>query len=138
MGVPFEVRVISAHRTPRRAHEYAATARDRGLEVLVGVAGMANHLAGTLAAWTDLPVLGVPAAGGPLQGVDALLSTVQMPPGVPVATFGIGAPGATNAAVFACQILARSDEGLRSKLDAFRASMRANVEKDDDEVRRSG
>jgi phosphoribosylamine--glycine ligase len=135
VGVPYEVRIISAHRTPERAREYALTARDRGLEVLVAMAGMAAHLGGVLAATSDLPVLGVPARGGALQGVDALLSTVQMPAGVPVATFAIGKPGAMNAAVFACQILARSDEKLRQKIVGFRAAMRDKITQDDEDSR---
>jgi len=135
MGVPHEVRVISAHRTPERCLEYAKTAKDRGLKVLVGVAGVAAHLAGVLAANTDLPVLGVPAAGGPLRGFDALLSTVQMPGGVPVATFAIGKAGATNAAVFACRMLALNDPAIAKKLAAYRDSMRTKVERADDEVR---
>ena len=135
MDVPYEVRIISAHRTPERCREYATTARDRGLRVLIGMAGLAAHLSGVLAAHTDLPILGVPARGGPLQGFDALLSTVQMPAGVPVATFAIGKAGATNAAVFACQILAGTDETIRKNLEGFRASMRAKVEAADDEVR---
>ena len=135
MGVPFEVRIISAHRTPERCRDYAMTARDRGLKVLVGLAGLAAHLSGVLAAHSDLPVLGVPGGGGPLQGFDALLSTVQMPAGVPVATFAIGKAGATNAAVFACQILAGTDETIRKNVAGFRASMRAKVEAADDEVR---
>jgi len=135
MGVPYEVRIISAHRTPERAREYALTARDRGVKVLIGMAGMAAHLAGALAAQSDLPVLGVPASGSALQGFDSLLSTVQMPPGIPVATFAVGKPGATNAAIFACQILATSDDGVRKKLEGFRASLRAKVEKDDEATR---
>ncbi len=135
VAVPYEIRIISAHRTPERAREYALTARDRGLEVLVGMAGMAAHLSGVLAATSDLPVLGVPARGGALQGVDALLSTVQMPAGVPVATFAIGKAGAMNAAVFACQILAGSDEGLRGKVAGFRAALRQKVETDDEDTR---
>jgi len=135
MGVAHEVRVISAHRTPDRCREYVTTARDRGLKVLVGVAGVAAHLAGVLAAHTDLPVLGVPAAGGPLNGLDALLSTVQMPGGVPVATFAIGKAGAMNAAVFACRMLALNDPALAKKLAGYRDSMRAKVERADDELR---
>lgn len=135
VGVPYEVRIISAHRTPERAREYARTARDRGLEVLVGMAGMAAHLSGVLAASSDLPVLGVPARGGALQGVDALLSTVQMPAGVPVATFAIGKAGAMNAAVFACQILAAFDERLRKEIGGFRAALRQKVETDDEDTR---
>ncbi|MHC4547144.1 MAG: 5-(carboxyamino)imidazole ribonucleotide mutase [Planctomycetota bacterium] len=135
MGVPYEIRILSAHRTPELAREYALTARERGLRVLVGVAGMAAHLAGVLAATTDLPVLGVPARGGALQGVDALLSTVQMPGGVPVATFAIGKPGAMNAAIFACQILAHDDPALHKKLAGFRAALREKVEHDDEDMR---
>jgi phosphoribosylaminoimidazole carboxylase PurE protein len=135
VGVPYEVRIISAHRTPERAREYAETARERGLEVLVAVAGMAAHLGGVLAASSDLPVLGVPAPGGALQGIDALLSTVQMPAGVPVATFAIGKAGAMNAAVFACQVLALSDAALREKIARFRAALRRKVEQDDEDAR---
>lgn len=135
VGVPYEVRIISAHRTPERAREYALTARDRGLEVLVAMAGMAAHLGGVLAATSDLPVLGVPARGGALQGVDALLSTVQMPAGVPVATFAIGKPGAMNAAVFACQILAQADADLQGKIVGFRAAMREKITQDDEDAR---
>jgi phosphoribosylaminoimidazole carboxylase PurE protein len=135
VAVPYEVRIISAHRTPERAREYALTARDRGLGVLVGMAGMAAHLSGVLAASSDLPVLGIPARGGALQGVDALLSTVQMPGGVPVATFAIGKAGAMNAAIFACQILAQSDDALRKKIAGFRAALRQKVEQDDEDTR---
>jgi 5-(carboxyamino)imidazole ribonucleotide mutase len=135
MGMPYEVRIISAHRTPERAREYCLTARDRGLQVLIGVAGMAAHLAGALAAHSDLPVLGVPAGGGALQGFDALLSTVQMPAGVPVATFAVGKAGATNAALFACQIIGTADEGVRKKVQGFRAAMTDQVKAADDETK---
>ena len=135
IGVPYEVRIISAHRTPARAHEYAVTAKDRGIAVIVAMAGLAAHLAGVLAASADVPVLGVPASGGSLQGFDALLSTVQMPPGIPVATFGIGKAGATNAAIFACKIMACSDEGLHKQLGEFRAAMKAKIEQADEETR---
>jgi len=135
IGVPYEVRIMSAHRTPERCREYAMTARDRGIRVLVGMAGMAAHLAGALAAHSDLPVLGIPAAGGALNGFDALLSTVQMPAGMPVATFAVGKAGATNAAIFACQIIANSDAKVLKGVQGFRAAMRAKVEKADDEVR---
>ena len=134
IGVGYEVRIISAHRTPERAHEYAATARDRGLRLIVAMAGMAAHLAGVMAATAKVPVLGVPAAGGALNGVDALLATVQMPGGIPVATFGIGKSGAHNAAIFACQVMALTDEALATKLDAFRADMKAQVEQADADV----
>jgi phosphoribosylaminoimidazole carboxylase PurE protein len=135
IGVPYEVRLLSAHRTPERVREYALTARDRGLKLLVGMAGMAAHLAGVLAAHADLPVLGVPAPGGIADGLDALLSTVQMPGGVPVATFAVGRAGALNAAIFACQVLGLSDPALAKKLQGFRAAQRARFEKEDDEVR---
>ena len=135
IGVPYEVRIISAHRTPERAHDYARTAKDRGLDVIVAMAGMAAHLAGVLAATAEIPVLGVPGAGGALQGVDALLSTVQMPAGIPVATFGIGKSGATNAAIFACQVLALGDDALGKKLVGFHAGLRAKVEQADEDLR---
>jgi phosphoribosylaminoimidazole carboxylase PurE protein len=135
MGVPHDVRIISAHRTPERCREYALAAKERGVKAFIGVAGVAAHLAGVLAAHTDLPVLGVPAAGGPLNGLDALLSTVQMPGGVPVATFAIGKAGATNAAVFACRMLALNDPALAKKLAAYRDAMRGKVERADDELR---
>jgi len=119
-GIPHEVRVLSAHRTPDLAADYARTAADRGLWAIIAGAGMAAHLAGAMAAHTPLPVLGVPIAGGPLNGIDALLATVQMPKGVPVATFAIGAAGAANAAHFVVQILATRDAQLRARLVAWR------------------
>lgn len=125
--VPYEVRILSAHRTPAEAHEYATTAQSRGLKVICGMAGMAAHLAGVLAANTTLPVLGIPAAGGALNGFDALLSTVQMPGGVPVATFAIGKAGALNAAIFACQVMALSDSGMADVVAKFRAQQTADV-----------
>lgn len=112
LGIAHEVVVTSAHRSPDKTVEYTATARDRGLQVLIVAAGLAAHLAGAVAANTTLPVLGVPLNSGPLQGVDALLSTVQMPAGVPVGTLAIGAAGARNAALLAAQILALSDPRL--------------------------
>jgi phosphoribosylaminoimidazole carboxylase PurE protein len=135
MGVGYEVRVLSAHRTPEQAAEYARSAHARGLVAIVALAGMAAHLAGAMAANAKVPVLGVPVPSGPLQGVDALLSTVQMPAGVPVATFAIGKPGATNAAVFACQMMALADAEVARKLDAYRAKMRAKVLRDDEGAR---
>lgn len=135
--IPYEVRIMSAHRTPERVREYAMTARDRGLKVLVGMAGMAAHLAGVLAATSDLPVLGIPAAGGVADGLDALLSTAQMPGGVPVATFAVGKAGALNAAIFACQILGTADPAVAKKVQGFRAAQRAKIEADDDEVRKA-
>ncbi|RJP75984.1 MAG: phosphoribosylamine--glycine ligase [Desulfobacteraceae bacterium] len=128
-GVPFEITVASAHRSPERAAKYATTARDRGLKVIVAAAGLAAHLAGSLAAHTTLPVIGVPINASALQGFDSLLSTVQMPPGIPVATVAIGKPGARNAGILAVQILAVSDPDLAAMLDTFKSEMAAQVEK---------
>jgi len=121
-GVDFEARVVSAHRTPDLLFDYAATARERGLACIIAGAGGAAHLPGMLAAKTTLPVLGVPVPSRHLKGLDSLLSIVQMPKGVPVATFAIGAAGATNAALYAVSLLALSDAGLAAKLDDFRAA----------------
>ncbi len=131
-GIEPTVRIISAHRTPAMAAEFAETAAERGLKVIIAAAGMAAHLAGALAAKTTLPVIGVPLiSGSGLEGIDALLSTVQMPGGVPVATVAVGKPGAKNAAVLAVQILALSDEGLAKKLAEFKkAQQKKVVEKD--------
>ena len=115
LNVDYELEVRSAHRTPEEVAEYASTARDRGLKVIICAAGMAAHLAGAVAARTNLPVIGIPVAAGPLNGVDALLSTVQMPSGVPVATVAVN--GAANAAVLAAQILALSDPQLADRLE---------------------
>ena len=134
LNVPFEVRIISAHRTPAVAHEYAVSARDRGLKVIIAAAGLAAHLAGAMAAATPLPIIGVPMAAGALNGFDALLSTVQMPPGVPVATVGIGKPGATNAAVLAAQILATASPKIAQQVDAFRAKQTEQVKAKDDKL----
>lgn len=127
-GVSYEVRISSAHRTPDQTAEYARTAAENGLEVIIAAAGMAAHLAGVIAAHTTLPVIGVPMASGALQGIDALLSTVQMPPGVPVATVGIGAGGAKNAAILATQILAIKDEKLAEKLTQHKSGMAESVQ----------
>jgi len=116
MGVPHEVHVMSAHRTPDRVAEYAGTAAERGLKVLVAGAGMAAHLAGAVAARTILPVIGVPLDGSALQGMDALLATVQMPPGIPVATVAVGSAGAKNAGWLAAQILALGDPEIAQRL----------------------
>jgi phosphoribosylamine--glycine ligase len=124
----FEITVASAHRSPERAANYAATARERGIKVIIAAAGMAAHLAGVLAAHTTLPVIGVPIDSSSLNGLDALLSTVQMPPGVPVATMGIGKAGAKNAAILAVQMLAVTDEKLAGSLADFKAEMAAQVE----------
>jgi phosphoribosylamine--glycine ligase len=116
IGISFELTITSAHRTPELAATYAKTARDRGLKIIIAGAGMAAHLAGVLAAHTTLPVIGVPLDASSLNGLDALLSTVQMPPGIPVATMGIGKAGAKNAAVLAVRILAIFDPALQEKL----------------------
>jgi phosphoribosylaminoimidazole carboxylase PurE protein len=116
-GVAHEMHQASAHRSPDKVREIVAAAPGRGVQVFIAGAGMANHLAGAVAAHTSLPVIGVPLMGSALAGADALYSTVQMPPGVPVATVAIGAPGAKNAAVLAVQILAVADAGLRLKLE---------------------
>ncbi len=120
LGIEYEARVLSAHRTPDEASEYAKTAGERGLQVIIAGAGGAAHLAGVLAAQTALPVLGVPMQTSSLNGLDSLLSIVQMPAGVPVATLAIGRAGAVNAALLAAQILALADERIRSKLTAYR------------------
>jgi len=121
LQIPYEVRVISAHRTPERLREYAATARERGLCVIIAGAGGAAHLPGVCAAWTPLPVLGVPIESQALKGLDSLLSMVQMPGGVPVGTLAIGRAGAVNAALLAAAILAIGDATVAARLDAFRA-----------------
>ncbi len=127
LGVPFETRVVSAHRTPDRLFEYAQTAESRGLEAIIAGAGGAAHLPGMTASKTHLPVLGVPVESKALHGVDSLLSIVQMPAGVPVATFAIGRAGAVNAALFAAQILARKDASIRATLASFREDQTAAV-----------
>ena len=127
LKVPHEVRVVSAHRTPDLLFEYAASARSRGLEVLIAGAGGAAHLPGMTAAKTSLPVLGVPVQSKTLGGLDSLLSIVQMPAGVPVATFAIGAAGATNAALCAAAILANKYPAVAQALEAFRDSQTAGV-----------
>jgi len=121
-GIDFEARVVSAHRTPDLLFEYASTAHERGLACIIAGAGGAAHLPGMLAAKTTLPVLGVPVPSRHLKGMDSLLSIVQMPKGVPVATFAIGAAGAANAALFAISLLALNDDTLAAKLDDFRAA----------------
>ena len=126
-GVPHEVRVVSAHRTPDLLFEYAATAQKRGLRAIVAGAGGAAHLPGMLAAKTLVPVLGVPVPATSLQGMDSLLSIVQMPKGIPVATFAIGRPGASNAGLFAVQMLAAEDARLGEKLASWRAARTAEV-----------
>lgn len=127
LGIAHEVRIVSAHRTPDLLFEYAATARERGLEVLIAGAGGAAHLPGMTAAKTTLPVLGVPVPSKALGGLDSLLSIVQMPAGVPVATFAIGSAGATNAALCAAAILANKYSQISTALDAFRERQTAQV-----------
>ena len=128
MNIPWEMTVASAHRTPERAATFASTAQKRGLKLIIAGAGMAAHLAGVLAAHTDLPVIGVPLDASPLNGMDALLATVQMPPGIPVATMGIGKPGAKNAAVLAARILALNDKDLSQKVAEYKITMAKEVE----------
>ncbi|MCK9525770.1 MAG: 5-(carboxyamino)imidazole ribonucleotide mutase [Limnochordia bacterium] len=128
LGIVYEKQVMSGHRTPDLAFRYAKEARQRGLKVLIAGAGLAAHLAGIIAANTTLPVIGVPMQGGPLNGFDALLSTVQMPGGIPVASMAIGNAGATNAGWFAAAILAASDEDLAHLLDAKRVAMAESVQ----------
>ena len=126
-GVAYETRVISAHRTPETAIEYSKTAEGRGLKVVIAAAGGAAHLAGVLAAGTVLPVIGIPMAGGALNGLDALYATVQMPGGVPVASVAVGSAGPVNAALLAVQILGGSDAALRSKFREFKEGLKAKV-----------
>jgi 5-(carboxyamino)imidazole ribonucleotide mutase len=126
-GIPSEHEVVSAHRTPDRLAEYAKAARGRGLKAIIAGAGGAAHLPGMLAAHTPVPILGVPVLTKALQGVDSLLSIVQMPYGIPTATFAIGEAGAKNAALFAVAMLANDDAALRARLDAFRATQTARV-----------
>jgi phosphoribosylaminoimidazole carboxylase PurE protein len=127
-GVECEVMVTSAHRAPHKTAEYATSAEKRGLQVVIAGAGVAAHLAGVVAAHTTLPVIGVPLESGSLRGIDSLLSTVQMPPGVPVATVAIGKGGAENAAILAAQILALGDPALARRLKEFKAELQRQVE----------
>ena len=127
--IPYKMTVASAHRSPQRAAEFAGSALDKGLKVIVAGAGHAAHLAGVLAAHTRLPVIGVPIDSSCLQGLDALLATVQMPPGIPVATMAIGKSGARNAGILATQILATADPQLGRQLEEFKQEMARQVEK---------
>ena len=122
LDIPFEAKALSAHRNPDHVSEYARTARDRGLKAIIAGAGMAAALPGVIAAMTPLPVLGVPCGGAVLGGLDAVMSMVQMPAGVPVATFAVGRAGAVNAAIFAAALLALSDEAVAARLDRYRAA----------------
>lgn len=127
LGISYEMKVCSAHRTPQRAHDFATTAADRGLKVIIAAAGMSAHLAGVMAALTHLPVLGVPMEGGLAGGLDALLATVNMPKGVPVGTMSMGSHGAVNAALFAAAILATSDPDLQNRLVEHRHQQQRSV-----------
>ena len=127
--IPYEMTVASAHRSPQRAGDFAASALKKGMKVIIAGAGHAAHLAGVLAAHTTLPVIGVPIDSSCLQGLDALLATVQMPPGIPVATMAIGKPGARNAGILAAQIIATSNPKLAVKLQNFKKKMASQVEK---------
>ncbi|QDH15845.1 5-(carboxyamino)imidazole ribonucleotide mutase [Oecophyllibacter saccharovorans] len=127
LGIPFETRIVSAHRTPDRLAEYARTARERGLKTIIAGAGGAAHLPGMCAAWTTLPVLGVPVESRVLKGQDSLLSIVQMPGGVPVGTLAIGKAGAINAGLLAASILSLSDPALHQRLEAWRTQQTENV-----------
>ncbi|MBR2839357.1 MAG: 5-(carboxyamino)imidazole ribonucleotide mutase [Kiritimatiellae bacterium] len=137
-GVGYETRVISAHRTPDVALDYAKTAEGRGLKVVIAAAGGAAHLAGVLAAGTVLPVIGIPVAGGALNGLDALYATVQMPSGVPVATVACGGAGPVNAALLAVQILGTADPALRAKFHGHKESLRRKVEAANERVNGRG
>ena len=128
-GVPYEGRVLSAHRTPVPAAEYAATAQRRGLKIIIAAAGGAAHLGGVLAGHTTLPVIGIPIAGGALNGLDSLLATLQMPAGIPVATVTLGSAGPVNAAILAVQILAVGTPSLARKLAAHKRTLQRKVEK---------
>ena len=127
LGIAHEVKIVSAHRTPRRLYEYAHGARDRGLKLIIAGAGGAAHLPGMAASMTSLPVLGVPVESQALKGMDSLLSIVQMPAGVPVGTLAIGKPGAINSALLAAAILATGDDALAAKLDAYRETQTGSV-----------
>ena len=137
-GVSYKLTIASAHRTPERAAKLVAEAEKKGAQAIICGAGMAAHLAGTVAANTILPVIGVPISSSTLNGMDALLSTVQMPPGVPVATVSIGKAGARNAAILAIQIIARSDKGMAQKLRAYKKRMADEVTKKAASVEREG
>ena len=124
MKIDYEVRVMSAHRTPDKVREYAQQARERGIQVLIAAAGGSAALGGTLAAWTTLPVIGIPLASSELKGMDALLATAQMPPGIPVACMAVGAWGARNAAYYAAEILGLHDEQIRQAYEDYRRELR--------------
>ena len=123
LGIDYEVSVISAHRTPEKARQYALSARERGIEVIIAAAGYAAHLPGVLASWTTLPVIGVPLPGSDLEGIDALYSIVQMPTGIPVACMAIGSTGAKNAAYLAAEILGLKHDKIRQAYDKYRSEL---------------
>jgi phosphoribosylaminoimidazole carboxylase, catalytic subunit len=131
LGIPFEILALSAHRTPKEVEAFATTAKERGIKVIIGAAGMAAHLCGVIASMTSIPVIGVPIKAS-LEGVDALYSIVQMPPGIPVATVGINA--AENAALLAVQMMATSDEELYRRLEAYKESLKDKVVKANQEL----
>ena len=124
MGIDYEARVMSAHRTPERVHEYAQTARERGIEVIIAAAGGSAALGGALASMTNLPVIGIPLASSELKGIDALMATAQMPPGIPVGCMAVGSWGARNAAYYAAQILGLKYEKIRQAYDDYRQGLR--------------
>jgi 5-(carboxyamino)imidazole ribonucleotide mutase len=126
LGIDYEASVISAHRTPEKAREYALAARERGIEVIIAAAGGAAHLPGVLASWTTLPIIGVPLATSELKGVDALYSIVQMPAGIPVASVAIGSAGAKNAAYLAAEILGLKYDQIRQAYEKYRSELRGN------------
>ena len=136
--IPYEMTVASAHRSPQRAMTYASEAESRGMKVIIAGAGHAAHLAGVLAAHTVLPVIGVPIDSSCLQGLDALLSTVQMPPGIPVATVSIGKSGARNAGILAAQMIALGDSAVTQKLKGFKSEMAAQVEEKAHKIEHGG
>jgi phosphoribosylaminoimidazole carboxylase PurE protein len=138
LKIPFEIGIYSAHRTPGRSAELASEASGRGIKVIIAGAGAAAHLAGSIASRTQLPVIGVPLASTPLQGFDALLATVQMPAGFPVATMAVGKAGAVNAAYFAVQILALENEEILEKINAYRARKASAVEAASEAISKKG
>src|SRR5438876_10120838 len=137
-GIPYEIDVTSAHRSPDRTAEFARKAAERGIHVIIAGAGGAAHLAGVIAAYTTLPVIGVPIPSTSLNGLDSLLATVQMPAGIPVATVAIGKPGATNAGILAAQILATADPALAKKLQAHKEKLAKGVEEKSRKMKENG
>lgn len=135
LGISYEMTIASAHRTPERVQKLASEAEEKGIEVIIAAAGAAAHLAGVVASHTILPVIGVPLNSSPLQGFDSLLSTVQMPPGIPVATMAVGKAGAKNAAIFAAQIMGRKDKGIVKKLVAYRKRIALEIKKKADSMK---